>query len=630
MEKICGIISVNKNNDFRMSNDIKKMMRMVSPKDSNIMIKYTGSNAWLGTKIIKSQNSDLRYYNLNKKYNRFHIVFNGAIYSNSHIRKALPDKNHKLFPETDEEIILYLYKKKGTKCLQYLDGIFVFAIWDELKKELFIAKDRLGVKPLYYSYIESKKLFLFASELKCFLGLDYFPKKIDYKAVDEYLSFEYIPYKRTIFKKAKKVLPGHYIIFKNKIVFEKKYWDINFDDFKKDDFPTKKKEFFHLLDSSVKKRLDCNESIGLFSSGGIDSSSIGFLMQKHIKENLNTFSVNFREKSFDESKFSRLFAKAFNIKHTEKYFDLKNFNRLFKKIIGTLDGPFADASVFPTVFLSEFSKKKVNIALSGEGSDEILLGYPTYFAHKIANIYSKFPKLLNRSVLNQLTKKIPVSFKNFSFDFKIKKFISGLDTPAFKRHIIWLGAFNTYEKQKLYTKRFIREINEFSEFDAVYKILENCPSKNFFDKIQYLDIKTYLEGDILLKSYIASTINSQTIRMPFLDYNLVNFACSLPVEMKLKGTVGKYILRKSMQQYLPHEIISRPKKGFGIPLSFWINSGLKKDFDSLLKNSVIGDSGLFKMDYIKNLLKQHLILKKDNRKQLWCLYMLEKWCREWL
>lgn len=624
---ICGIISEHFHS-HNFSEDINNMIAQISHRGPDEEGVYINKKIALGVKRLSIIDLYSGNQPISNEGETLWIVFNGEIYNFKELREGLIKGGHKFKTNTDTEVILHLYEEKNEDCLHRLNGMFAFAIWDEKKNLLFLARDRLGIKPLYYGYSDGK--FVFASEIKSFFALKWFPKELDYIALDKYLSFEYVPCPYSIFKHIRKLPPGYYLIFKNgnpKIV---KYWDINFHE------PTIKNEqkcqekLTYLLRDSVSKRMVADVPVGLFLSGGIDSSTIGYFMWEALNANLNTFSIKFKKSSFDESNYSNMFVRAFKTYHRSDFFDVNTFIKLLPKVVEILDEPFADPSFFPTLFLSRFSKEKIKVALSGEGGDELFLGYPTYFAHRIANIYSKLPNFIPKNLINNLMKNLPVSMENLSLDYKIKKFCSGLNFSPFKRNIIWLGAFSPEEKEKLYHLDFLSFIKKHPTFDIIPEIIKNCNSDNFLNRLQYLDIKTYLADDLLVKVDKASMACSQEVRVPFLEHNLVNFICSLPTEKKLRLFVTKYLLKRTMENFLPKEIVYRTKKGFGIPVSFWIKSELKNNFLELINDSAIKKLGIFNMNYVKTLLKHHLENKRDNRKQLWSLFMLELWCRNWL
>jgi len=623
---ICGIVEENSSLDS-LNEDIDRMLSSIYHRGPDEKDKYINKTVGLGCYRLSIIDLAAGTQPISNEDGSLWIVFNGEIYNFKELKIELTNKGHVFKTNTDTEVILHLYEEEQEDCLNKLNGMFAIAIWDEKNRLLFIARDRFGIKPLYYSI--NKEKFIFASEIKSFLSLQWFPRKLDYVALDKYLSFEYIPSPYSIFKDIKKLSSGHYLKFKNNEIIIKKYWDIRFKQSISGYKNEYKEKFLYLLNDSVSKRMFADVPVGLYLSGGIDSSTIGYFMIKNSSSTLNTYSIDFKEPSFDESFYSNIFADKFNTEHRNELFDIDTFISLVPDVIRFLDEPLADPSLIPTYFLSKFSSRVSKVVLSGEGGDEIFLGYPTYFAHKVANIYTKLPMTISKNV-NKLAEKLPVSMENLSLDYKIKKFISGLNFPPYERNIIWMGAFLPEEKNKLYNSEFTQFIKKFPTFDILKSIIGNCNSDNFLDTVQYLNIKTYLMDNLLMKVDRASMVNSQEVRVPFLDHRLVEFVCNLPEQAKLEKFVTKYLLKNTMKKVLPKNIVYRKKKGFGIPISFWIKSKLKNDFLKLIHDSAIKDLGIFNMDYVKFLLWQHLENKKDNRKQLWSLFILNHWCEKWL
>lgn len=624
---ICGFISL-KIKPINKPGIIKKMLGVISHRGPDDEGAFAENHAALGVRRLSIIDLNTGHQPIHNEDSSLWIVHNGEIYNFPELREFLIKKGHVFYTKSDTEVIIHLYEEYGYECLSKLYGMFAFAIWDKKKNELFIARDRFGIKPLYYSDFDAQ--LLFASEAKSILQFPGFNKGLDLAALDQYLTFEYVPSPRSIFQKIRKLQPGHYLIYKNQNVHIRKYWDIGV--IKAENFLKEieaEEKLLGLLKNSVKRHLISDVPIGVFLSGGIDSSFITALASNFSNGGIKTFSIGFKDDSFDESRYIKQVAHICGSRHYHRIFDLKDLCDLIPKTAGFLDEPLADASFFPAFLLAKSARQEVTVALSGEGGDELFAGYPTYQAHKFAKYYRMIPLAVRENIIKRIVMNLPVSMKNFSFDFKAKRFVLSVDLPFELRHIYWMGAFNQQDKALLYGPALKQLVNS----KNINEVLNNCFSifqaDGELNKLQYLDIKTYLEGGLLTKSDRASMINSLEMRVPYLDHKLVEFMFSLPPALRLNNFKSKYILKNTARNILPKNIINRRKKGFGIPLAFWINDKLKSLILDVLAKDKIKKEGLFNYRFIEVLLKRHFSNKEDNHKRIWTLFMFELWLEEY-
>jgi asparagine synthase (glutamine-hydrolysing) len=552
------------------------------------------------------------------------VVFNGEIYNFRELRQELKGRGHQFRTCSDTEVIAHAYEEYKENCFKYFNGMFAIGIWDERQNRLVLARDRLGKKPLYYSLINGT--FLFASELKAIMLYPAFPRRVDPVSLTKYLFFEFIPCPHTIFENAKKIPAASYLIWRNKEVDVRQYWS-PFDP-QKGELNLSESEaenrIMELLQESVRRRLISDVPLGVFLSGGIDSSTITALAQKEVPGKIKTFSIRFEDPSFDESKYATLASKYIGTEHHEQMMTPQDLLRLVPDLPDILDEPMADASVLPTFLLSKFTRGHVTVALGGDGGDELFAGYPTYLAHKVVNQYGRYLELLHPA-LSFLGNLLPVSDDNISFDFKVKKFLSGIGYPDGIRNSVWLGSFPFWENQKVLSPELLVQFNRDKLVEEIILYEKEYPYGDELTKLQYLDLRLYLQESILTKVDRASMACSLEIRAPFLDHELVEFVMRLPPILKLKGLTSKYILKKAMKNRLPDEIIDRPKKGFGVPIAKWVKGPLRELFGDLLSPDRIEREGFLNPEYVTSLLKNHLTNKKDNRKQLWTLLVWELW-----
>ena len=552
------------------------------------------------------------------------VVFNGEIYNFRELREALKSRGHQFRTQSDTEVIAHAYEEHKENCFKYFNGMFAIGIWDEKENRLILARDRLGKKPLYYSLIN--ETFVFASELKAIMAYPSFPREVDPVSLMKYLFFEFIPCPHTIFKGAKKVPAASYLVWDKKGIEVGQYWS-PFDPQKGEEKLSEAEaelRMMGLLKESVKRRLISDVPLGVFLSGGIDSSTVAALAQKEVPGKIKTFSISFDDPSFDESKYALLASKYIGTEHYEQRMTPNDLLNIIPSLPDILDEPMADASILPTFLLSKFTRQHVTVALGGDGGDELFAGYPTYVAHKLARHYERFLGVFH-PVIGRLANLLPVSDDNISFDFKVKKFLSGIGYPNGIRNSVWLGSFSFSDLTKALSPGVLNYFDEMRVVSEIALHETEFPLKDQIGLMQYLDLRLYLQESILVKVDRASMASSLEVRAPFLDHELVEFVAGLPSERKLKGLTSKYILKKSMRTWLPDEIIQRKKKGFGVPIAKWVKGPLKELFEDLLCSDRIKREGFLNPAYVTTLLHDHLENKKDNRKKLWTLLMWQLW-----
>lgn len=606
--------------------DMLKSIRHRGPDDEGL---YLDDAVALGVRRLSIIDLKTGHQPIHNEDETAWVVCNGEIYNFPELKEELQKKGHIFYTGTDTEVIIHLYEDYGYECVTHLSGMFAFAVWDRKKQCLFLARDRFGIKPLYYSSAPGR--LIFSSELKPIIKFPGFSKELDLHSLDKYLSLEYVPSPYSIFRNILKLPAGNILVYKDGSITTRRYWDIPFTE--GNSRPPKKikeieEKLLFLLKKSVKAQLRSDVPWGIFLSGGVDSAAILALASGFSSDGVKAFSVKFNEASFDESLCSAAISELYGAEYYCRTFGAQDALDILEDENFLPDEPLADASLLPTYFLSRFSRRHITVAISGDGGDELFAGYPTYPAHKLARYYRRLPGFLRRGLIEKAVSGMPVSMKNFSLDFKAKQFIRGADYPLKMRHFLWMGAFSPGEKERLYSGSIRDYLNKSDAFMSVDNYLAECPAREEQDILQYLDIKTYLQDDLLVKTDRASMLNSLEVRVPYLDHELAEFAFQLPVGLRLRNFSTKYILKRALRQLLPKRILNRKKKGFGIPLGFWIQKELKDKFSSiLLDKAYINKQGLFDCRYIEELLSQHLENKRDNRKKLWTLFMLLLWSR---
>lgn len=618
---MCGIAGfVGKGSE----EDVKRMISSIRHRGPDYLGSATKNNVGLAharlSIIDLSPEANQPFFS---EDNNTAIVFNGEIYNYLSLKEELLKTGKYHFRTTgDTEVLLYMYMEYGEAMFEKVNGMFAFAIYDFTRNQLLLAKDRMGKKPLYYSV--AGDTLIFASEIKALLQHPSVRKELNINALNEYLTFDYIPTPNSIFRNIQKLEASHYLLFKDgKIVKNEAYWKADFTKLHIS-FESAVGKFDNLLNDAVNSRLMSDVPLGVFLSGGLDSSTIAWYAQKSATAKINTFSIGFSEKSYDESSYARLVAKHIGTQHHEEILSESQSLQLIPEITAKLDEPFADPSIIPTYFLSQFTRKHVTVALGGDGSDELLAGYPTFISDKFSGLFGLLPKSAI-TLSNALTNLLPASDKNISLDFKLKQFLKGFESQKQYIHSLWLGSFTPYLKTRLFTTETKQAITNNQGLDCIDRYINEVKGYGSFDQLLYSYYRTYLLEDILVKVDRASMYNSLEVRAPFLDTYVVEFLNALPKEYKIKGFASKRLLKALMRNKLPVEVIDRPKKGFGIPVSLWLRNKLKDTMENYLSEERIKKEGLFRYEYINQLKREHLDKKRNHRKLLWNLMIFEMW-----
>ena len=550
------------------------------------------------------------------------VVMNGELYNFREVRADLEKRGHKFETNTDTEILPHLYEEYGDAMLEQINGMFAFALWDKNKKKLLIARDRFGEKPLYYGVFGNQ--LIFASEPKVLLANPSVKAEINLDALRSYLSFDYVPAPHSIYKGVSKLPAAHFLTVEKGEIKTRRYWNLTWEKRETKSLESSAEELRELLADAVRMRLVSDVPLGILLSGGVDSSTVAAFATQFSTEKVKTFSIGFEEDSFDESKFARQVANHLKTEHYEDKLSVEKAADLISEIGLWLDEPMSDGSLIPTFLLSRFVRKHVTVALGGDGGDEIFAGYPMYYAHKVSDIYNGIPQFLRNGLIEPVVNNLPVSNKNLSFDYKAKRFVRASKYDLVTRHHSFFGSFSLGEQQNVLSKDVLAQTSNDIYGDAK-DLLKVCDAANKIEQMQFLDINFYMAEDILTKVDRASMAVSLEVRAPFLDPRVAEFAASIPLEYKLKGSKGKYILKKAMENLLPKNILHRPKKGFGIPIAEWLRGRLNPLMHELLDPARLKNQGLFDEKFVQKLIKEHETNTASHHKQLWTLLVFQLW-----
>ena len=590
------------------------------PDDQGTM--HTANGVHLGMRRLSIIDLAGGHQPISNEDGQVSIVFNGEIYNYRELYPELKTRGHQFKTHSDTEAIVHAYEEFGVDCLLPLRGMFVFAIWDEKNKRLFIARDRVGKKPLYYTLTDDST-FIFGSELKSLLQHPKTRRVINPEAVDAYLTCGYVPDPLTILRDVHKLPPGHYLTFENGKVDVRGYWDFQYGEpgneaiRKEEDYLD---ELRSLLAESVRLRLISDVPLGAFLSGGIDSSSVVGLMSKEMSQPVKTFSIGFQEDSYNELKYARIAAQHFHTDHHE-FVVTPDLCEIVDELAWFLDEPFADSSAIPTYMVSKMARQYVTVVLSGDGGDELFGGYTRYVIDRQRSAFGQLPRFLRRGLMAPLSKQLPHGARG-------RNFLHNIALDPLDRYLDSISIFTELNKPRLYTSGFADQLeSENSVLRSWRTYANNVKTGQDLDKMLYVDSKTYLPGDILTKVDRMSMANSLEARVPLLDHKLIEFVNRIPANLKLRGLETKYIFKRAIESFVPAEILHRPKQGFGVPVQEWINEQLREKIHDTLTERRTIDRGYINRQYVNLLLDEHERGRRDHSTQLWTLFMLELWHR---
>jgi len=625
---ICGYIHLDRSK--RPSEDILKgMMDAIfhrGPDDSGLYIK---DNAALGHRRLSIIDLDTGHQPIFNEDGSLVIVYNGEVYNFPDLKESLLSKGHRFKTRTDTEVVLHAYEEYGDRCLKYFNGMFALAIWDARKGLLLLARDRFGKKPLYYAVFDNQ--FIFGSELKSILKHPSVRREIDPAALSKYLAYEYVPSPLTIFKKIKKIEPASKLVLQNGSYRIDSYWDLSFGNSNNLSLEETKANLAKLFKESVKRRLISDVPLGVFLSGGIDSSSVVAMMAELVSpKEIKTFSIGFKERSFDESSAARLVANHFGTDHHEETLSPGTMLEALPKVLDIIDEPFADSSIIPTYLVSRFTRRYVKVALGGDGGDELFMGYPSFLAHRLNSCAPFAGAPLKKAILKAFVGMMSVSNDYMSLNFKARRFLRGLDFPDEVRHQVWIGSFTPKEQERLLISDGHLDYDPFKLYDLTADRYKRAGSADPLNRAMYIYIKTYMTDDILTKVDRASMANSLEVRAPFLDKEFCDFAAAIPSTLKLRRLRPKWILKEALKERLPKATLNKGKQGFAVPVAKWLKEDLKDLTLNAFDEKKIKREGLFNYPYIKELLREYLGNKSDTRKEIWALFMFEMWYDRWM
>ena len=569
------------------------------------------------------------------------VVANGEIYNYRELRQRLEGGGHTFATHCDTETLVHLYEDEGTDFVRHLVGMFAIAIWDQQQRRLILVRDRLGQKPLVYR--QERGRLLFASEIKALLQVPGVPRHVDASALDEYLTYQYVPYPNTIFEGIRKLPPGHLAEYRDGQLSVRRYWSPDWTREVTQSVEQYSDELRERLTEAVQLRMRSDVPLGAFLSGGVDSSLIVALMQKLSDQPVKTFSIGFAQPEYDESPYARQVARYLGTEHREFLVDSnlvdgnpadgnhvdKNLADLLGQLVWHFDEPFADSSAVPTWYVAQQARKHVTVALTGDGGDELFAGYPRYRAVRLGAVVDRLPRTVKSAAAASIWQHLPGARRKSALR-RLRRLTGPLKLPPARRYLEWIAVFDEKQRGELYADAFLASLPDSDPYGFLGRVWRQVGGRDPVTTASLTDLQTYLCGDLMRKVDIASMAHALECRQPLLDHRVVELAARMPIRLKYRRGRGKWILRHALGDLLPPAVFRRPKMGFGAPVDHWFRDPLRELVRDVLTDPVARRRGYFRPEAVTQLIDQHTRGQRDHSDRLWSLLVLELWHREWV
>lgn len=626
---MCGIVGIVKNGGRAVDRVILENMNRAivhrGPDDDGFYINENVGLAMRRLSIIDLAGGKQPIHNADRtKW----IVFNGEIYNYRELRADLEKRGAALYTNSDTEVIVHLYDRLGPECLEHLRGMFAIAIWDTEEKSLFLARDRVGKKPLLYSHRPNGDL-IFGSEFGALLAYPEISRSVDYEAIDAYLSYLCVPAPMTAFEQIRKLEPGHWLKWKDGQIETHRYWLPDFSRKIKISEEEAIEETTRILRESTRLRMISEVPLGAFLSGGVDSSTVAALMARESSSPVKTFSIGFEEQDYSELKYARRVAEHIGAEYNE-FIVRPDALEVLPTLVEHYGEPYADSSAIPTYYVARETRKYVTVALNGDGGDESFAGYERYAAMRIAEDYMRIPAPLRKFLVEKTIGLFPASNLKRSRVRDAKRFIQAAGLPKIERYFRWVSTFNRDAKKELYTDDFLRITGSLRASDFLERWFAKANGSGILDAALLTDQMTYLPNDLLVKVDIAAMANSLEARSPFLDHKLIEFAASLPEGLKMRRFETKSLLKKAAARLVPPEVVYRRKMGFGVPVGDWFRGGMKEFVREILLSEKALQRGIIHPEAMRRYVDEHTEARNDHAFQIWTLLMLELWFQRFI
>jgi len=624
---ICGILHLCRSTDRPSEIVIERMTSTLIHRGPNDWGIWKDQQIGLGHRRLSVIDlTEAGRQPMSNESGQIQIVYNGEVYNFRELKDkySLVERGHVFRSRTDTEVLIHLFEEIGLNMLAELNGMFAFAIWDAKKKVLYLARDRYGVKPLFYQHDD--RCLRFGSEIKAIIADERVVRRPSFQALHDFLSFDYVPGRQTAFEGIYELPPGHWARIDTKGNIKiRPYCDISFQEDSAIDELTAVQKARELLLQSVERQLVADVPVGVLLSGGMDSSTVVALMQRCVSEPVHTYSVGFEDPTFNELPYARTVAQTFNTIHREVVVTPDSVRTLLPKYLTYIDEPYADGSAIPTYYVCQLAKDDVVVVLSGEGGDEIFAGYETYAAYQVSRWFRRVPRWLRCNLIAPLVNSLPVSDKKLSLEFKLKRFLGGQDLSPAQAHFWWRVVLTEAQKLSLYTPHVLEQIVPQASERHFVDRYEQSTAKDSLSRLFEIDCSVFLPDDLMVKNDRMSMAHSLEARVPLTDLELTGFMSTVPSGLKLRSLRKKHIMRRAMEDILPAEILAKKKVGLEMPYSRWFKHELKDLLTSYLGPKRISDTGLFRVDSVQTLITDHLAGRVDHGRALWGLLNYMMW-----
>jgi len=550
------------------------------------------------------------------------IVFNGEIYNYRALRTKLVAKGHVFRTKGDTEVILHAFEEYGERCVDHLNGMYAFAIWNIPNRSLFLARDRLGIKPLYLAELDGEVAF--ASEPKALLDLMPDGARPDWASLGRFFSLGYFALDDCAFEGISRFPAAHFAWLNSGNIEFTRFWRPTYGMGESVPIQEIVPRVGEIVSDTLEIEMESDEPVGVFLSGGLDSSLVALYAQRHSHGRMPSFSLGFEEATHDESDTARDIAKCFGLDHHAFRMSQQALTDSLFNVAAVMDEPFGDSTVLPLLILSQYTRHEVKVVLSGWGGDELFAGYPTYKAHSIARRYRHLPALLTRQMIPAVVNRLPVSDKYMSFEFKAKRFIKGVELSPEAQHFIWMGYMDDAWKADIFQPQIARQMGG-TAIEKLAPVIDALEEPDIVSRIMHLDALTFLEGNGLFQADRMTMAASLEARVPLLNNDLIDFVSALPISVKMAGGTLKAVLKELLRPHLPKAIIDLRKKGFGPPSANWLRTVLRPTFESVFTHERMAAQGIFKPESIEKLAHEHMSRKRDHGRLLWLLLSFQLW-----
>jgi len=563
------------------------------------------------------------------------LVFNGEIYNFQELRRQLLAGGHHFRTRSDGEVIVHLYEEQGPRFVRELNGMFALALWDDRAKRLVLARDRSGEKPLYYWHQD--KTLVFASEIKALFEYPGISRTLDVEAVTQYFAYGYFPAPRSAFTQIRKLPAAHYMVVERGMLQVEAFWHLRehlrlpgLSAVTRREECALVEDLRQRLRDAVVSRLVSDVPLGVFLSGGVDSSTLVVLMSEITPGNVNSFSVSFPNKNYSEEPYANLVARHFRTQHHVLEADDRSMQEALCFLADRMDEPLADPALLPTFLLSRFARQYIKVALSGEGGDELFGGYPTYIGARLAEYYLRLPAFVRHRFIGRLKRFLPVSSGAVPWGLYLRRFLDHVEKEPAVRHLAWFGMFSPEYLEQLFAPQWRESVSLHEAIRApLVRVLEGTCFEDSLAEMLYLDFRLYLQDNLLVKIDRASMACSLELRTPYLDHRLIEFAAGLPAALKVRRFRLKYLFKKAAEKWLPSRIVDRQKRGFSVPIARWMRHELRPLLDQALSEASLKRHGFFNPAFVRQLLEEHWANRADHRRTLWTLLSFQLWSERW-